>query len=489
MAQRLQTGQILSLLGVRKVGKTSVLNRVVARCIEHHDCEIVMMDCSQDAVWAGTAAEILAAVRGAVVDARTSPRRYASVARAPGASGIASEAAALVAEVLKGNRPLMLFVDEVDYVTPSSPTAPHWKNEFNPLWRNLRAVYQETARQGRPFSIVVSGVSSKWFSAERIDGVENAALSFVPETFLGPLALAASVTMIRELGAQCGLTFDKDAAERISKACACMPFWVRRACSAVHKATELEGRPVSVTWERIETLVSDFVATEGAELSRVAISHLFSVFPELGPVCEAAIRTPPLATSPSRFERVIEKYGILAMEGGNYVVPPIVSSGFAAYQSDSKTGAANSGAPPKTETAEFSEWAEDLAVVGMRRNVMESKLRKVLLGLIRADVLAKKGGASAVVDRVRAGVPSERHRGLPTDPDQIADKLFWLELLQLADKEWALLGPLLGDRNDMLQHGKVVNERPDAHAKKFDAADLALWRRSLQWFEERLAKL
>ncbi len=33
----------------------------------------------------------------------------------------------------------------------------------------------------------------------------------------------------------------------------------------------------------------------------------------------------------------------------------------------------------------------------------------------------------------------------------------------------------------------LMNDRPDAHAKAIDAADVALYRRELVWLEERLA--
>ena len=76
-------------------------------------------------------------------------------------------------------------MDEVDYITPSSPTASDiWGDEFNVFWRNFRAVYQEVLRSEGKLSLLISGVTSKWFSVESINGVENAALALVPEEYL-----------------------------------------------------------------------------------------------------------------------------------------------------------------------------------------------------------------------------------------------------------------------------------------------------------------
>jgi hypothetical protein len=495
MAQRLQTGQILSLLGVRKVGKTSVLNRVIAGCKERHDCDIVMLDCSQDAVWASSAPRLLLAIRQAIAACRDADH-YAVVTSVPATAGdIASEASALTAQVLKADRPLLLFVDEVDYITPGSPTSPSWRVEFNPFWRNIRAVYQEASRQKARFSLVVSGVSSKWFSLERIEGIENAALSFVPEAYLGPLAVTACAAMVSELGKRCGLRIDREAAEHISRTCGCMPFWVRRACSAIHRVVELDRRPVPITRAQADTYLEDFLVSEGSELARVALSHLFSVYPELQTACEAAAAAPiPATTTRDRHQRSLERYGLVALEVGQYTMPAIFRHGLRAYLADklaeeSERAQDPTRGPGGLDAVALGDWAEDLAVIGKRRNAVERKLRRVLVGLIRADVLAKKGGANVVADRIRNSIATERHKGLPTDPDQLADKMFWLELLTLADKEWALVSALFGDKDELKRNGLIVNERPDAHAKQCDAADLALWRRSLQWFEDRLAKL
>jgi hypothetical protein len=51
LARQLQMGQIKCCLGIRKVGKTSIVNRVVDVCKENHDCYLVVVDCSNDSIW------------------------------------------------------------------------------------------------------------------------------------------------------------------------------------------------------------------------------------------------------------------------------------------------------------------------------------------------------------------------------------------------------------------------------------------------------
>jgi hypothetical protein len=65
----------------------------------------------------------------------------------------------------------------------------------------------------------------------------------------------------------------------------------------------------------------------------------------------------------------------------------------------------------------------------------------------------------------------------------------WPELTGLVTVNWQIFEAVFGDRKLFEEHAGIINDRPDAHAKEWDAADFALYRRSLQWLEERLAKL
>ena len=68
LARKLQRGQIRACFGIRKVGKTSIINRVVREMRKSHDCRTVMVDCSRDEVWAMDAPQLLASMSAAVAD-------------------------------------------------------------------------------------------------------------------------------------------------------------------------------------------------------------------------------------------------------------------------------------------------------------------------------------------------------------------------------------------------------------------------------------
>jgi hypothetical protein len=213
LARKLQTGQVRSCLGIRKIGKTSVLNRVIVESGRSHDCYCVMLDCSRDQIWSQTAAGLMNALADAVKAALGSQDAYAVVGAPNVLSNVGDASASLQRTIDTADKPVLIFIDEVDYITPASPTAGAWADYFNEFWRNFRAIYQESSRRGKRLSVMVSGVSSKWFSIGSIGGIENAALAFIPEEYLSPLARRATNEMIKKIARSAGLVFTEETAE------------------------------------------------------------------------------------------------------------------------------------------------------------------------------------------------------------------------------------------------------------------------------------
>jgi hypothetical protein len=138
---------------------------------------------------------------------------------------------------------------------------------------------------------------------------------------------------------------------------------------------------------------------------------------------------------------------------------------------------------------EYGEWADELAIVSRRRNVLERKLRGVVTNFIRFSAMTDSSGGSAK-ERVLRALEQRRRADLQRyELDDLAAKLYWLELIGVIKKEWPLFERIFGSKADIEKYSVVVNERPDAHAKDFDLFDAALHRNAVAWFEERLAKV
>jgi hypothetical protein len=492
IARQLQGGQIRSSLGIRKIGKTSILNRILHEAKVNHGSLCVMIDCSKDDIWEQNAAQLLCAIGEAVTVAAGKSPHYAEVQKpCKNGAGVSDARKALLAAIIASETPVILFFDEVDYITPGSPTAgAAWTVNFNPFWRNLRAVTQEASRSEKKFSLFVCGVSSKWFKEEQIDGVENAVLSFIPEEYLSPLAPIAIVGMIRSISRTAGLSFDDSTAEFIGQACGNMPYWTRKACSYIHRNIDVRDRPCIVLNETVERLIGEFVEEEGAAIAEVALNHLFRVHPEVYAPAKSVFDG-VIHLKTEQLTSTLMRYGILAEVRGAVVLGSgMIREGLKLCI---QKRLATSSAPtqkevPSSLALSFDEWADELALINASRNKLEKRLRALALNFIKFSSLQdkSKGTASSRVIRCVEKSRAEKLQHLPAD--DLIEKLLWSELVRLVEKEWNLFIPVFADLRLFKEHAEILNDRMDAHAKDADGADIAFYRRSLRWFEEAVQK-
>jgi hypothetical protein len=485
LARKLQAGHIRSCFGIRKIGKTSVLHRVLAEIKTNYDAATVFIDCQRDDVFNLDAAGLLYSIEHSLMSLRETGQSYIEVNATTFSGGLADAAKRFQAVLGQFDVPVILAFDEIDYITPSNGSAAQWRRGFAEFWRNVRAAYHAAARDERKVSLLISGVSSRWFSVESIDGVENAALAFVPEEYLSPLPRGAANAMIKNIGAMAGLQFKDDALDAISSFCSDMPFWIRKACSSLHGKIKTSSRPITLSFQTVSPILEDYGRDEGAALAKVALQHLFRVYPEL--------KAPALklledgAQLPTSLQRTLTRYGIASGAGSvsgqmMRMALVMISEETPVIEDEGQTGDGES-------QPLISEWAEELAGISYRRNVMERSLRSIVINFLRASALSAKDGATSKT-MLLAAIPEKRQKELePFNLDAIADKLFWLELVAIINKNWGLFERIFGDRSLFNQNALIVNDRPDAHAKHLESSDIAMHRRALQWLDERIARI
>ena len=484
LARKLQSGHIRACFGIRKIGKTSILHRVLAELKDNYDAVTVFIDCQRDDVFGLDAAGLLDSVTGSLLALKSSGRAYAEVDAAPSGSPLAEAARQFQAVLSQFDRPIVLVFDEIDYITPSNGGALQWRQGFAEFWRNVRAAYHAAAREDRKVSLLVSGVSSRWFSVEAIDGVENAALAFIPEEYLSPLPRGAANAMIKNIGGMAGLRFNDAALEAISSFCSDMPFWIRKACSSIHGKIETAVRPVLLQEAAVSPMLEAYGQDEGAALAKVALQHLFRVYPEL--------RAPSLALLEEGSElaagmrRTLYRYGIVNARGG--ISGTMMRMALAMVAEDAPVIEAQSEDREEARPL-VNEWAEELAGISYRRNTMERALRSLVINFLRMSALSGRAGPSAKTSLLSA--ISEKRRGElePFNLETIADKLFWLELVAVINKYWQLFERIFGDKTAFNDNAAIVNDRPDAHAKHLEPSDVAMHRRALHWLDERIARV
>ena len=459
-----------------------MLHRVMYEMEASFPCRTLLIDGQRDAIFELSAAQLINSIAQALATSDLDETVALPALTEEVELSTASER--LRNAIAYQDDHIVLVFDEIDYLTPTSPTAIQWRSEFNKFWRNLRSVYQVSAADKKNLSILVSGVSSKWFSEESIDGVENAALSFVPEEYLDPLPRGAAGAMIRRLGKPAGLEFNDEVANSIADACAYMPFWIRKACSYLHRRIDIGLRPFEPQLELVGDYIADFNASDGIAMSEVALGHLFRVYPELKLAAMSCASGAAQPASPKML-RVLQKYGIVKATPEASVSGLMMSGGLLNFQAD--VGAVEVAVDEVA--ADFGDWADELAIISRRRNIIERKLRGMAINFLRFSSMSNAGAGSAK-DRILKCVDAKRRDDLGRyGLDELSEKLYWLELLSIIKKEWPIFERVFGDRNEFDKFGQIVNERPDAHAKPIDQFDVGYHRTALTWLEDKINRV
>lgn len=481
--RQLQGGRILSLFGLRKLGKTSLINRVVTLARDAGAPRVAMIDCSVDAFNLLDASSALKAVAKACKLAAN--HGYAHISEAIKRTD--EDLVPVFDDLWKKGpvSPLAIIFDEVDYITPSSPNRPHWSTDFNVFWREFRVVCQEAQRMGYPISILVSGVSSQAFRVESFNEIENAVLHFVPEGYLAPFARDASKAMLKDLCRRCGLVLKDEDLEKISEACGDFPYWLRLAGSYIHRSLDVQGRPITLDSQLVDRLLQEFIEAEGSDVASVAFEDLRRKYVEPVDLLFKNVDNGPM---PLAEGKLLLRYGIASQFDGKVVVSSaMVRSAANAMRTAQSIVSLQLEPPLSSANVLFlgtDEWAEELSVINRRRNLLERKLREFLHFGLKFSASATESWP----DKVLKSLP-ERQRSSLTglSGDALLSKLYWKEIATVIGKNWSSFERSLGDKKRFEAAMDLLNDRPDAHAKPIDAADVALYRRELTWLEERLS--
>lgn len=209
MARQLQRGRVTSMFGIRRAGKTSVLDRIQRIGSGQGSFISALIDFEKAGIATLQSEELFEAMAGALVEAADGSFDGYATATSRSRNSYLSEDDFWHHLRLRG-KPAVLLIDEIDRIVPDRANS-DGERRFQELWRSLRSLYQESARQGCVLSLVVAGVSSYFLDVAVVGGEENAARRLVPAQFLPPFQRAASIAMIQVLGDRCGLVFSSAA--------------------------------------------------------------------------------------------------------------------------------------------------------------------------------------------------------------------------------------------------------------------------------------
>lgn len=250
LADNLQQGHAVALFGLRKMGKSSLLNYVRDRL--PYPAAVIDLQVNT----------VLKDIYDRIVDAWLARLQMLQPTlnwQPPPLSGSETPSAyfsrivrSLLAalEGVRALAQLAVFIDEIELIYPR--TEPELTTYLD-LARTLRGLAQE--RLGK-FGLIVAGVDPNIVRTNRLFGQQNPFYNFFRIQYLPPLNEQDCIQMIRNIGVQMDLQYTDDALEFVAHISGGHPYWARKLCSLAFKTWK---EPGPVTQAHLATMARRFV--------------------------------------------------------------------------------------------------------------------------------------------------------------------------------------------------------------------------------------
>jgi Cdc6-like AAA superfamily ATPase len=249
LLDRFKRGENIGLYGLRKTGKTSALFKLRRVIASEKAGAVVYVDAQDPAVYSLRWWELLSQIKDtAATNARvTLPHPLNRPFTEQTALTRTRQAFDEIISKLRGAAPrLLIIIDEVEHLYPNLALSDHWKQDFLPLWKLLRAIQT----QERRMSILIAGVNSQVSEQPTVLDQDNPLFSLVGTRYIPSFSSQETREMVQTLGRRMGIIFEGKACDYLTGRYGGHPLLVRLACSWEHHSRldqELLERPITIT--------------------------------------------------------------------------------------------------------------------------------------------------------------------------------------------------------------------------------------------------
>lgn len=288
LVRSIETGSPVGLFGLRKVGKTSLLRRLVEKRMEDLVVYIDLQSVpegikdSEYVYWmiADQIASELSKKRpeiqkNAAFKLVGKFKSFSDI-RKPGSLAALLDAdlraikSALQSGVQGGTPKILILLDEIERLIPTGRSEGF--RGFDNFFAYLRGISQS---DGVVVSII-TGANPALCDTPQWEGRDNPVFKFYREMFLPPLEKRECLEMVERLGRGMGVTYTDNALVHIYNETGGHPFVTRQLCSRISK--HFKDRPLRVDVPKVEKGVEEFLFHD-SDIFREIIARLERDFP------------------------------------------------------------------------------------------------------------------------------------------------------------------------------------------------------------------
>ncbi len=460
------------LFGLRKTGKTSVINGI-ARALKLDEMPSVIIDCQDTSFnqrrWNEALHYIIREIKrqnniqSLIEDESKYTFNDASLKFEKDIKRLYKKG---------GKKPILLIFDEIENISPKTSPNPYWKSDMDFLlfWQTLRSNFQKFIREeDKPiFSFLVVGTNPKAVETPRINESDNPIFNKIPFEYIQGFTVQQTTEMTSKLGGYMGLEFDDMLFGKLKDDFGGHPYLMRHVCSIANefanktrptkidklqyeKAKKVFSERYSHYYEMILEVLVNFYPEEYEMLTYLAND-------EMEPFLELANFAPELVSH-------LKGYNLIEENDGKYFFKIESIKDYLRNKYKYKA---------KLKTPE-ERWKE----ISERRNKLEVKLRQ----LVRMQLQSHFGKTDAF--NIVLDIYGTDRKNKYTSYDYVdlfdADKvtIYLTDLIKLITKYYdQVFKNIFGANKDETKVAlETINKyRSDAHAKNIESDEMEFFR-------------
>lgn len=239
---RYKQGEEGGLFGLRRIGKTSILNLLKLR-IQQSDGVAVYFDCSNSHHYRWN--EFLRYVIATILQEYSSDKNDQIFFRKDfcldlsedrydeknAAQSFSRDIQDMYAEL--GQRRILIILDEIESVGYKTSPSVWWKEQNDALyfWQAIRANIQ---MYSECLSFIVAGVNPMCIERQEINGTDNPIFGMFNPTYISLFEYDDIKNMVSSIGGRQGLSFEEQVYGKLMEDYGGHPFLVRQVCSKIN---------------------------------------------------------------------------------------------------------------------------------------------------------------------------------------------------------------------------------------------------------------
>lgn len=483
-------GEQGGLFGLRRIGKTSILNLLTLR-IEQEDGVAIYFDCSQfhHNRWN----EFLYLIIQKLYEKYSCKDRSEDEVKLDATFNLSntpdsySEKTAMNSfetdikqlYTALGKRRILLIFDEIECISYTTSPSAHWKNDLDALffWQALRAIIQTNNSY---FSFIIAGVNPQIIERGRIGDYDNPIFGSFRPIYMDLFDFDDVKRMVSEIGGHIGLHFEENVYGKLLEDYGGHPFLTRQVCSKINSellAQEV-SRPAKVTRYAYDARAAEYKAEMTGVIEQI-LGVLQSYYPNEFILLKklALDGRKSFARELTNGERIIQHlcgYRLIEKDNGEYFIR---IKSIEDYLKDHFIYDKN-----------LTTQSEKRSRLNLRREKLENKLRSIVFYNLQAKY--GKKAKEKLVQYIQ-GTTTDKTQEQKINSKKLREameELYFSQLKIIMLKDWKDYQNIFNDKIKFEHFFDLINQSRGAgdHGRTISDEDELMYNIAFQFFEKAL---